>query len=172
MAIPINFHDFFLSGRFGPITLGTTKTAIKALLGPPDTWGGNLPWLPLPELAQAEHSEAPYWTDPIWLYDAIEFHFGTQNELFLIHCDHFEQLRTFGTHFQLDRWLCVDPPLQKVQVQAMLADSQVPYTYHSTSYGGVFRSPLNVELSYDSETDILAAISLYEDRYVRAPQEA
>jgi len=84
--IPIDFKDFFKSGKFDFIKIGKTKDWILNNFPDPDFLKQN------PEIRNS----------PIWNYGNLEFHFH-QDTLFMIFSDDIKELNG-GESLELNKW--------------------------------------------------------------------
>lgn len=168
--LSISLIDFCRTGHFGPITLGMTKLEVEQVFGKPPAWGGTFPWWPEELTRKATAFTLPYTVYSIWTYDAMEFHFGMQDRLYIIWCDHFDELVLHGQAFDLQRWIFgpASSVPKNVCIAALKAEG-IPYQDKVRSHVGKLELASGVSLSYDDETEHVHGIGKYDDQYIDAP---
>ena len=86
----VSLFEWLHTGTFGPITLGMTRSEVRALLGPPDNWS---------VARNADRSPI------IWKYGDFEFYFDSRDgPLHLLRTDTFRK-PVGGKAFTLDPWI-------------------------------------------------------------------
>ena len=106
---------------------------------------------------------------PIWMYDAMEFHFGLQDRLYFIWCYHFDELIPHGQVFDLQRWIFGPASsVPKYVCIAALEAEGIAYEDTVTPYSGDFELASGVRLSDNHETKHMHGIEMYGDQYIDA----
>lgn len=113
--ISISFREFVVTGKFGPVQPGMTRSDVERLLGEPEAWGtaGQ------PEIAA------------IWKYGEIEFHFSG-DELCSIFSDQ-GFLTDGGEICRIDPWI-IRAGLPLAEFQAALEAADIGYAVSQPSY--------------------------------------
>jgi hypothetical protein len=165
----IDMRDFLRTGEFGPIRLGMTTNQVEHLLGKPQDWGGQLPLRPYYEPLDPGRS---YNDFPIWIYDAMEFHFGYNGQLFLIYCDHLDLLKDKGDVFSLNRGVFEANPPTLEQVEQALKEEKIDYTQKKLEHFGKLVLASGVEISYEYDDACVYVISHYDESYIDSPDHS
>jgi hypothetical protein len=166
--IDVDLQQFCSTGVLGPITVGMTKAQMEQLLGTPHEWGGSWPGWPQAKQRKAARFTLPYTEYPIWKYDAIEFHFGDSTcQLYLIWCDHLNQLARDGQAFHLHLWVFGDlRPLHKDRCIQALRNEGIQFEDRVFPYGGRIMLLSGVELSYENDHEQeIVGIGKYAEHY-------
>ena len=109
--VHVSLREFLVTGRFGPIELGTHEDQVASLFGEPDLKGGT----------SRKHRRPS-----IWKYGSFEFHFDLKLRLVtLIHADHFETL-VGGGELAIDPWV-LSGQLQRRAAEQSLDEAQISY---------------------------------------------
>ena len=151
--INVELLEFLRSGRFGPIALGMNRTQVEAALGKPQEWGGNWhDWSD--EMKRRDRNrELSYTEYPIWVYDAMEFHFEGNQQLWLIYCDHLDWLTDHGQLFNLNLWIFeTSRKISREQFIQALTEEHLLYREKSDQYVGTIILPSGVEALYDLDS--------------------
>ncbi len=85
-----SLRELVEEGRLGSLTLQASRAAVRAALGEPDLCSEKLKGGGQPR---------------IWKYGDIEFHFGDDDTLELIHTDTFRKFPRGGRKLRLDPWI-------------------------------------------------------------------
>lgn len=91
--IPINFLDFFKTGKFDYLKIGQTKEYIINNFPDPDCFNKGVEFL--------NHNS-------IWTYGNIELHFNKENKLWMIFSDYINTLNG-GDNLILEKWILEKP---------------------------------------------------------------
>ena len=159
----VDIRDFLRTGNFGPIQLGMTRSQVELLLGKPESWGGQYP-----EHSREQFEQYASYNDyPIWEYDAMEFHFGDDRKLlYLIHCDHLDQLQSNGNTFTLDRWVFEANPPTREQVELALKEEKINYSDKRPDWFGTLVLSSGVEISYEyDDTFSVTSVDFHDFSY-------
>ncbi|UIR56792.1 hypothetical protein LZQ00_03000 [Sphingobacterium sp. SRCM116780] len=138
--IPIDFLEFFKTGKFDCIKLGQTKEWILNNFSNPDSR--------FDERIKKDGFD-------IWTYGNIEFHFFGE-ELFLIFSDHFlrTKLRS-GKKLKLNRWIFKDTSrLQLSYVLLELNKNNIDFKKKTDNLGIKLRLTSGLELTFENREDI------------------
>jgi hypothetical protein len=89
----VSLKDFVTTGEFGKVTLGLTRSKVKAILGEPDKMG---------------ITSRKYPTPSLWVYGDFEFSFQDEKDggkLFYISLPSFEKTPHISNDIILDTWI-------------------------------------------------------------------
>ena len=155
--LEVKILDFCRNGAFGPIHLGITKSELEEILGEPSGWGGVASWWPRHK--KRRKHDLPYSEYPIWVYDDLEFHFGEENQLYLIWCDGLDRLKPEGDYLYLDLWLLDDTELSKKVLCRELTREGIEFKIEDFHDSHRIQLESGVEVScYKQPTEIVYAI--------------
>jgi hypothetical protein len=135
--IEVDLKTFLLSGQFGPLTLGLSRSQIVKSLGWPDGW------------THGEHKLIA----SVWAYDWIEFYFDSQHRLELIRSDHMDAFED-NQRFNFDTWI-LNPGLSLEQAEAALLSENMPFqkTKHPRYDINYLHLQSGVEVSFEPDED-------------------
>jgi hypothetical protein len=143
----ISLLEFFRTGQFGPLNLGSSKSEIKAILGEPTDW------------MNPTRASKKYKFD-IWKYGQVEFHF-TQECLDHFWCDTTNWERknaiSFGDNFDLDPWLVYEYAMLdtvELELRAFGLSYRIRPLKHETGVVFLFDSKTQMIFSENDETGI------------------
>lgn len=136
--IEINLRDFFLTGWFGPITLGMTRQQIAEAAGDPVTWG--------PEEYRS--------TSGIWRYGTMEFYFPRGGDaLVMIFTDYLDPVNG-GEAFWIDPWI-VSAGVRLEDAESLLATEGLAarreYDPNTAAFSLVFDSGAGMTFHRDED---------------------
>lgn len=149
----VNLRDFARTGAFGPIHLGMSKDNVLEQLGKPPNWGPGTDMYINGEYKTSEPQ--PFMEAPIWLYDAMEFHFEG-DRLFLIWCDYLDELVSNGEVFQLDKWVFETEIPSREKLEQILTQEGFSFSHDEVLPKLILNS--GMEFWYDEETALISAI--------------
>lgn len=135
--VEVDLKTFLISGQFGPIMLGLSRSQILKLLGWPDAW------LPKTKL-----------TAYLWAYEWIEFYFDTEDRLCLIRCDHIDALED-NECFIFESWI-LNRDLSLEAGERTFIDENVPFQKIDNPKFEISQLILQsgVELSFEPDDDL------------------
>jgi hypothetical protein len=135
--VEVDLKTFLISGQFGSIMLGLSRSQIVKLLGWPDAW------LPKTKL-----------TAYLWAYEWIEFYFDMEDRLCLIRCDYMDALE--GNERFTFQPRILNPHLSLEAAERTFIDENIPFQRIDNPKFEISQLILQsgVELSFEPDDDL------------------
>src|SRR5262245_24975746 len=122
LMMPASLKDLLMTGQLGSIGLGTPRSLVAELLGPPDDYSVN------------SHNHQQKQLPPTtWKYGDIELHFDDMtDQVYLIFLERFT-IPQGGPKLRLDPWI-IQPTLTVDTLQHALKQEYIPAEQCRKSY--------------------------------------